>query len=555
LSEPLLSVSRLSVAYLTPKGPVRAVQDASFTIRPGEILGLVGESGSGKSTVAKGALRILEAPGVVTSGSVHLAKTDVLALTPEALRHLRWRDMSLVVQSALSSLNPVLTVRQHFEDTLRAHDAYQPDRAAELLELVDIDVHHLDSYPHQLSGGMRQRVVLALALALQPPLIVLDEPTTALDVVVQHEILRQILELQEKLGFAMLFITHDLPLLLDFATHIAVMHQGRIVEQGAVSVFREGGTHPYTQTLLSAIPSLDDPPQDPPHAPATKERAPPRLEVRNLSTWFEIQKGWRSERLHAVSDVSFTLNRGEIVALVGESGSGKSTIGRLILRLERATGGTILLDGQDMLTTERRGASRGYRRRVQMIFQDPFGSLNNIHTVLHHLARPLLRAGLATPATVRDQAATLLEECGLSPAESFLDSHPHSLSGGQRQRVAIARALAPQPEVIIADEPTSMLDVSIRKDVLGLLNSLRISRGISILFITHDLAAAKMLADRVVVLYQGKIMETLDARDLPNNATHPYTQLLMQAVPRAGTSVRDPLPKLPPPDDGDLPCD
>ncbi len=537
MGEVLLSVRDLRVGFVTPDGLVEAVRGVSLDVDAGELVGLVGESGSGKSTVVQAVLRSLGPPGVITGGQVLFDGQDLVTAGPVALRAFRWRQASVVLQSALDSLSPVRRVGDQLGDTLAAHDetlARDPGarraRCAELLALVDLDPGLLDAWPHELSGGMRQRVVLAAALALTPKLIVFDEPTTALDVLVERQILRRVLALQRELGFAVLFITHDLPLLREVVDRVAVMRDGELVEVADQAALAHGGQHPYTQTLLGS--------QDLAPAPRRLDRTrPPVLSVSGLSKAFRRPDG---TRVDAAAGVGLQLHRGEAVALVGGSGSGKSTVAKLIARLLPADAGQVRLDGQDLLV---RRPTLGDRRRVQVVFQDPYASLNPVHTLLHAVGRPLLRHGICTRDQVRDRAAALLEVVGLTPAEDFLDRHPHACSGGQRQRVAIARALACEPDVLIADEPTSMLDLTLRLGILNLLARLRDERGLALLFITHDLVSARALADRILVMQHGQVVEQGLAQDVVERPSHPYTcELVAAAAEGWSRQVEEPPP-------------
>jgi ABC-type glutathione transport system ATPase component len=530
----VLDVRNLTIEYETAAGSVRAVDDVSFTIRRGETFGLAGESGSGKSTIATAILRLLGANGRVVSGSIHCDGVDVTSLDAEELRRFRWSRVSMVFQSAMNALNPVMTVGDQIVDVLTTHrgDGRRAARAraAELLELVGIDPARIDAYPHQLSGGMRQRAVIAIALALEPPMLIMDEPTTALDVVVQQEIIHEIKELQRKLGFAILFITHDLSLMVEISQRLGVMRHGRLLESG---VSREVYANPqsdYTRTLIAAFPPIQK------GGPGAAAVAPVPQETDVVVSLGGLTKEFRTGGLFskkstvAVDHADLELHRGEIMALVGESGSGKSTIARMLARLVEPTSGRMTVDGVDVLTKEPRRASRAYRRTVQMVFQDPFGSLNPTKKVRHFLERPLVLHAPELSARERAvRAEELMRSVELDPG--FLDRYPHELSGGQRQRVAVARALAADPTVILADEPTSMLDVSVRMGVLQLLRRLRDERGISILYITHDLASARFLADTTSVMLQGVIVEGGSSAEVMDTPSHPYTRLLISAAP------------------------
>ena len=532
----LLSIENLSVDYITDTGLVRAVNNISFGIHAGEIFGLVGESGSGKSTVVQAMMRILPPPGLISNGSVRINEEDILSVSESNVKKFRWKQISIVMQSALNALNPVLSIREQISDVLKTHkDLVGIDadtKAKELLSLVDIDEDRLNSHPHQLSGGMKQRVVIAIALAIMPPIIIMDEPTTALDVIVEREILAKIIELRKKLNFTILFITHDLNLLLEFADRLAIMKNGRIVEIDKVENIKQGGQHSYTRKLIGSIPSASGSRQEGLLSKPDSLDFPttPLIEIKNLRKTFQSPGLFNKNKLTAVDDISFKISEGEIVGLVGESGSGKSTIAKLVTRLIRPTSGTIYLNGENRQVTEARNVPLGYRKIVQMVFQDPFGSLNSIHTVYHHLSRPLLRHKLKSKDELFDYIIKMLETVGLSPGEKFANKFPHEMSGGERQRVAIARALSLKPQIIIADEPTSMLDVSIRMDILEIFARMRKENNLTILFITHDLASARYLADRIIVLKNGSIVEEGPSEDLIQSPSNEYTKQLVNAA-------------------------
>jgi len=536
MNNSILSIQNLCVNYITPGNPVKAVNDVSFEIQQGEIFGLVGESGSGKSTVVQAVLRTLPPPAVITGGKVLINNKDILSLSNTDVLQYRWKQISIVMQSALNALNPVLTIREQIKDVLEIHSDLTgkavDNRIHELFSLIDIDVSRLDSYPHELSGGMRQRAVIAIALALMPPLIIMDEPTTALDVIVEREILAKIIELRKELGFTILFITHDLNLLLEFADRLAIMRHGKVIELGQTQKIRSGGEHSYTQKLIGALPSASGP-RKKGLLSKPKNRdfgSKPLLEIQNLSKNFPVSGFFRPKLIEAVKEISFQVFPGEIVALVGESGSGKSTIAKLITRLIRPTSGDIFLKGSNKKVSEARRVPLEYRKQVQMVFQDPFGSLNAVHTVFHHLARPLLRHQLIPKDELFNYIIEMLENVGLSPGAIFAEKFPHEMSGGERQRVALARALSLEPDLIVADEPTSMLDVSIRMEILEVLAQMRIKKNLSIIFITHDLASARYLADRIIVLQHGSIIEQGFAEDLIQSPQKTYTKQLVKAA-------------------------
>ena len=536
MNEPLISVKNLSVDYISESADINAVQNVSFDIYPGEVFGLVGESGSGKSTIVQTMMRILPPPALISGGKVLINNQDIMTASPSDIIGFRWKQISIVMQSALNALNPVLSIREQINDVLDTHGGLNGEdaniRAEELMSLVDLDSQRLDSYPHQLSGGMKQRVVIAIALAIMPPIIIMDEPTTALDVIVEREIISKIIELRKKLGFTILFITHDLNLLLEFVDRLAIMKNGEIVELDGVANIKKGGKHAYTKKLINAIPSASGQREQgllsKPDSLNLSEN--PILEVENLKKVFESPGLFNKSIIKAVDGVSFEVFKGEIIGVVGESGSGKSTIAKLVTRLIRPSKGSIYLHGENKQVTESRNVPLEYRKTVQMVFQDPFGSLNSVHTVYHHLARPLIRHGLKEGNEIFPYIVELLEKVGLKPGKSFAEKFPHEMSGGERQRVAIARALSLEPQIIVADEPTSMLDVSIRMEILEIFAKMRIENNLTVLFITHDLASARYLADRIIVLKNGKVIEENKSEDLIQNPVEAYTKQLIKAA-------------------------
>ena len=532
----ILDINNLNVDYLSEGSSINAVRDFSMHINENEIFGLVGESGSGKSTVIKSILRILPAPGVITKGEIKYKDQDILELDESELSSLRWSHISVVKQKALNSLNPLLKIKEQIIDTIRAHEQIKTKDAMErcnaLMDLVEIDRNYLNSYPHELSGGMKQRVVIAIALALKPELIIMDEPTTALDVVIEKEIILKILALKSQLGFSLLFITHDLNLILGFADRVGVMLEGELVDTDTAEIIKSGGNNPYTTKLINSIPDVSDYNQT-----KADKNEPELIHVKDLvKTYSRHASIFSSDKFHAVDGVSFNVNKNEIVGLVGESGSGKSTISKILTKLIDFDGGQILFNGEDISCITKRRDLLDYRKKVQMIFQDPFASLNSIHTVYHHLSRPILihRSYDKYSKKERDQMVkkeiiAILKEVDLSPPEEFLYKFPHEMSGGERQRIALARVLLVQPQLIIADEPTSMLDMSIRMEILDLLKSLQVKKGISILFITHDIASACYLSNRLIVLKNGKIVDSGIVSEIINNPKDKYSQLLIDS--------------------------
>jgi len=607
---PLLSVEDLHVHFVTSRGVVRAVEGVSWLVYPGEMVALVGESGCGKSVSALAVMRLLAKPaGRIPHGRVLFEGRDLLLLPEDEMRAIRGRDISMIFQEPMTSLNPVLTIGLQIMEPLFIHKGMSEkdarDRAVELLRMVGISdaPRRLGQYPHQFSGGMRQRVMIAIGLACNPKLIIADEPTTALDVTIQAQILQLMKELSRKLGIAMVVITHNLGIVARYADRVNVMYAARLAEQGSAASIFAKPLHPYTAGLLRSVPRLDrprsakletieglppsllDPPKGCRFAPrcaakqercvatlpeleeietghysaclragelarsgpqsiglvsaASAQLAPPKalnpkplVSVEGLSTHFEVRRGvlggGRSV-LRAVDDVSFQIRAGETLGLVGESGCGKTTVGRTLLRLERETAGRIFYDGLDVT---RAGADemKSYRRSIQVIFQDPYSSLNPRMTVGQIIGEPMLVHGL-----VRDRRAAtarvskLLAEVGLF--EYMTERYPHELSGGQRQRVGIARALALEPRFIVCDEPVSALDVSIQAQIINLLEDLQKTLGLTYLFIAHDLAVVRHIADRVVVMYLGRVMEIADRDRLYERPLHPYTKALLDAVP------------------------
>jgi peptide/nickel transport system ATP-binding protein len=498
----VLTISQLFVRYIGTEE--HAVKNVSFSIKKGEIFALVGESGSGKSTVLQSILRILPAPGLITKGSITLKGQEILSLHPTQLRTLRWHSASMVFQSALAALHPTLPVHALFADTAAAHQVtLDHNKMRSLFSLVDLPIETAQRYPHELSGGQRQRIVIALALLLEPSLIIFDEPTTALDVLVERDILDKICSLQKKQGFSALIVTHDLPLILRYAHRVGIMKDGALIEIDTPQNLRNGAHHPYTKQLLQAEHDLKQ-------IQAPREQKEVVLQLQNLHRYFGT--------FHAVQDLSITLHKGEAHALIGGSGCGKSTTAKMICGLLRPSEGKITLNNVPI---------RNIHPKIQMIFQDPFAALNPIHTVSHHLHRPLKTVGIRSKAERERQIENLLSQVELDP--SFATRHPHELSGGQRQRVIIARALAAKPDVLIADEPTSMLDLSVRKGVLDLLSSL-CAQGITLLMITHDIRAARYLCGTIHVMEKGKIVESSTSENITKQAKHPYTKRLIAAT-------------------------
>lgn len=522
---PLLSVTDLQVDFTTRNGRTTAVNKISFDVESGKITAIIGESGSGKSVACYSLLGLLPMPPAsIEGGSALFDGRDLLQMSESELREIRGRDIAMIFQDPMTSLNPYMTIGDQLVEPLVYHHKVTKSaaraRALELLAEVGLrdPGATIDQYPHQFSGGMRQRVMIAMALINEPKLLIADEPTTALDVTIQAQILALIAELQRKRNIGVIFISHDLSVVADIADEIVVMQQGVVVEHGDRAAIFDHAQHPYTRKLLDAIPSGSK--------AVTAEQREDLITVSNLCTWFGQGRG--KEPLRAVDNVSFTIQRGEILGLVGESGSGKSTIGRSLLRLLPVTSGEVLFDGIDV--TQLQGAElKNMRRRMQMIFQDPYASLNPRMSVYDALAEPLLLHGIENRKTVERGVLKLMDDVGLS--RTFVRKYPHEFSGGQRQRIAIGRALATRPEFVVADEPVSALDVTIQAQILDLMLDLGREYGLTMLFVSHDLAVVRHIADRILVLYEGQVVEQGTGEALFNNPQQEYTRQLLQSIP------------------------
>ncbi len=552
---PILSVRNLTTSFAGPKGWVPVIRDISFEIAPKETLAVVGESGSGKSVTAMSVMRLLNPRSARIEGDIRFGETPLLSLDDAEMRSFRGREMAMIFQDA--SLNPVYTVGFQLMETLRIKRGLtQKDARAEairLLERVRIPsaARRLEEFPHKLSGGMRQRVAIAMALACQPALLIADEPTTALDVTIQAQILELIKQLQDETNMAVMFITHDMGVVAEIADRTAVMYRGDLVETGTTADVFRAPAQPYTRALLASIPrlgsmngrDLPEPfalidhqsgapiPAPPTAAPAPDPAAPPLLNARDLQVRFDVHGGlWGrvQGRVHAVEDISFTIAPGETLSLVGESGSGKSTTARAIMGLNRPQGGQVEIGGM-ALTGAGAASRREICRSLQMVFQDPFASLDPRMRVGALLAEPLRYHFGMSGAALEARVADLLEGVGLAPA--MAGRFPHQFSGGQRQRIAIARALALDPKLLIADEAVSALDVSVKAQVINLMMELQRERGLSYLFISHDMAVVERISHRVAVMYLGRIVEIGPRRAVFEAPAHPYTRQLMAAVP------------------------
>ncbi|SEC95062.1 peptide/nickel transport system ATP-binding protein [Rhizobiales bacterium GAS188] len=575
-AQPVLSVRDLSVAFRVDGIWRPAVESLSFDVGPRQTVAVVGESGSGKSVTALSIMRLLPAANSRVEGMISLDRRDILKLPEEQMQDVRGDTVSMIFQEPMTSLNPVLTIGFQIAEALIHHRGL--DRAAaeaetlRILEKVRVPAARarLHEYPHRFSGGMRQRVMIAMALACRPKLLIADEPTTALDVTVQAQILELIKLLQDEEGMSVVFITHDMGVVAEIADRVVVMWKGRKVEEGEAANVLLRPEHPYTRALLAAVPRLgsmkgeaEPKPFPEPESETAKAAAEivsvepeaaraaasaretpagangadvpvaprPILEVANLVTRFPIRSGVFgrvSGRVHAVEDVSFSLRAGETLALVGESGCGKSTTGRSILRLIEPSGGRVLFEGQDVRALDAQGL-RQMRRRMQMIFQDPFASLNPRKSVGGAIAEPIMVHGLASKSEARDRVAELLRKVGLTP--DMAGRFPHEFSGGQRQRLAIARALGLEPKLIVADEAVSALDVSVKARVVNLMMRLQAEMGLAFLFISHDIAVVERVSHRIAVMFLGEIVEIGPRAEIIENPCHPYTKKLIAAVP------------------------
>ncbi|WP_144638759.1 dipeptide ABC transporter ATP-binding protein [Bordetella genomosp. 13] len=565
----VVQVDDLSVNFVSSERTVNAVRNLSFHVDRGETLAIVGESGSGKSVTSLTLMRLVEhGGGRVVSGRMALrrrngAVIDLAGASQRAMRGVRGADMAMIFQEPMTSLNPVFTAGDQIAESIRLHQgmdsAAARAEALRMLEQVRIPEARsvMDRHPHQLSGGMRQRVMIAMALACKPALLIADEPTTALDVTIQAQILQLIRQLQEEMQMGVVFITHDMGVVAEVADRVLVMFRGDKVEEGPSEQIFSAPQHPYTKALLSAVPRLgamqgtdlparfpllhvEDKVQVPEPATQVAPSASktPVLSVRDLVTRFDLRGGILSRvqrRVHAVEHVSFDLYPGETLSLVGESGCGKSTTGRSLLRLVDSQSGSIQFGGRDIVKL-RPAELQSLRRDIQFVFQDPFASLDPRVTVGFSIMEPLLVHGVARGREAERRVAELLERVGLPP--EVADRYPHEFSGGQRQRICIARALALNPKVVIADESVSALDVSIQAQIVNLLIDLQRDLGISFLFISHDMAVVERVSHRVAVMYLGQIVEIGPRRAIFENPQHPYTKKLMAAVPIADPARR-----------------
>ena len=563
LDHPIARFENLKVEFQTQDGPIEAVKGVSFDIAAGETVAVVGESGSGKSVSSLSLMRLVEyGGGEISDGRLlfdrgDAGQVDLRTMDAKDMRAIRGREIGMIFQEPMTSLNPVFTIGRQLIEGLRLHMGLSKvaarNRAIDLLRQVRIPEaeRRLGQYPHELSGGMRQRVVIAMALACEPRLLIADEPTTALDVTIQAEILGLMNKLKKDTGTAVMFITHDMAVVAQMADRVVVMFRGEKVEEGLVEDIFENPRHPYTQNLLAAVPKLGEMRGEPTPKPLSLIGQPEKsligsvpptqevlLDVRNLTTRFNVKGGFFRRtvaRVHALENVSFSIKKGATLSLVGESGSGKSTCGRSILRLEEPQSGSIRLGNTDILALNSAGL-RDARRDMQMVFQDPFASLNPQMTLADQVAEPLKNYNMAQGSELMDRVARLFDRVELPRA--FMRRFPHELSGGQRQRIAIARALALNPKLLIADEAVSALDVSVQAQVLNLMLELQAELGISMLFISHDMAVVERVSHHVAVMYLGRIVEMGTRQEVFEDPRHEYTKTLMAAVPVADPRQR-----------------
>ncbi|MBX2874390.1 MAG: dipeptide ABC transporter ATP-binding protein [Saprospiraceae bacterium] len=562
----LLSVSQLAISFPTADGELKALKGSSFDLYRGEVLGIVGESGSGKSMTALSILQLLPSSAIWKSGSIDLCLEEdslrVNELSPKELQGIRGNRVSMIFQDPMSSLNPVHTCGQQVAEVLILHKGLSAKAAkskvCELFEQVQLpDVERIyQAYPHQLSGGQKQRIMIAMAIATTPDLIIADEPTTSLDVTVQQEILKLLLDLKVELNIGVLFISHDLGVISEIADRVLVMRKGEIVERGTKVEILKHPKHPYTQGLLACrpplgrrlrrLPTISDFQAEQTHSPdawiykPTEYRAhlekleenPTILEVQDLQTWYPSKKnfwGRPLEYVKAVDGVSFQIKSGESIGLVGESGCGKTTLGKTLIKLIQSRHGQILFEGTDITDLDEQ-QMRPFRKKMQIVFQDPFASLNPRKMIGHAIAEPMEQYFSSLSATARkEKTIQLLEKVGLEADHFF--RYPHEFSGGQRQRIAIARALAVEPEFLICDESVSSLDVSVQAQILNLLTELREESGLSYIFISHDLSVVKFMADRMLVMKDGKVVEQGLADEVYLRPKTAYTKKLIEAIP------------------------
>lgn len=546
---PLLDIKDLDIDFTVDKRSISAVRGLNLTIYPGQTVAIVGESGSGKSTTAHAIIDLLPGTGKVTGGSITYEGTNLVELPAKQRRSYRGSAIGLVPQDPLSNLNPLYKVGVQIREVLEVNNIAKgraaEQRVVELLEEAGLPdaQRRAQQYPHEFSGGMRQRALIAAGLAARPKLLIADEPTSALDVTVQKQILDHLDDLTSELGVAVLLITHDLGLAAERADHLVVMYKGEVVESGPALEILQDPQHPYSQRLINAAPSLQSErasaeerteirqaAQQQVQEDSARDLQTPVLQIQNLTKVFKIPgKGFAKHDLIAAQNVNFDLQRGTTTALVGESGSGKSTVARMVLGLDDPTEGKVFFDGVDISTIRAQRDHMKFRRRIQPVFQNPYASLDPMFSIFDAIAEPLVVHKVGSKAEREQRVRTLLDQVSLP--HTVMNRYPNELSGGQRQRVAIARALALQPEVLVLDEAVSALDVLVQDQILALLNELQIELGLSYLFITHDLAVVRQIADHVLVMQGGRVVEQSDANSIFATPQQEYTQKLLAAIP------------------------
>jgi len=534
-SKKLLNVENLRIVFNSRNGQTVAVENLSFSLDAGKVLGIVGESGSGKSVACYALLGLIPMPpGKIESGRALFHGKDLLQMPEAELRQVRGHKIAMIFQDPMTCLNPYMRVADQLIEVLLQQKNISKKAAREksIAALIEVGINdaekRIDEYPYQFSGGMRQRVMIAMALLGEPEILIADEPTTALDVTVQAQILALIKNLQKSHNLSVIFITHDLGVAVQMADDVLVMEKGRLVEQGTTEQIFKHPTQEYTKKLLSAVLTTAKP-----VASTANAEEPPLLDVKHLQVGYGIQTDSIFKRIkqftRGVDDVSIHIRRGEILGLVGESGSGKSTLGRSIIRLVDAQAGEVIFNGKNLLDISSANLKET-RRDIQMIFQDPYASLNPRMTIFDTLAEPLLVHGLATKNNVLNQVNELMDDVGLD--RRFIRKYPHEFSGGQRQRIAIARAIALKPKLIVADEPVSALDVTIRAQILALLLELTQKHNLTMLFISHDMSVVRYLCDRVIVMQKGKLVEEGQTEQLFSAPQQDYTRQLLAAIPK-----------------------
>ena len=565
----LLEISNLTVVYPTRTGKFTAVQDVNLSVQPGEILGIVGESGAGKSTISAAIMQLIDYPGYIEKGSIKLSNINLIGMSEDEIYRLRGQKIGVIFQDPLTALNPVLTIGFQLMESIRLHRGLTGEelnaQAVELLTQVGISdaKHRLNQYPHQFSGGMRQRVVIAIALAGEPDLLLADEPTTALDVSIQSEILELIQDLCQKRQLGVILITHDMAVINEVADRVVVMLHGRVIEVERTKQIIFNPKHEYTQSLIAAVPRTDIKLErfELVHASAEdgnistteqmgqnllwfdglkkeQKMKAPLLKVENLTVDFLKTKGLfqsQNKYFRAVNNVSFDIKQGETFGLVGESGSGKSTIAKMIMGLQPSLYGRIFYRGEDTTNLANDAKLRLRNVDMQIIFQDPFSSLNPRMLVREIISEPVIHHKMASVSEAEDLVLDVLQRVGL-PADAAL-KYPHQFSGGQRQRICIARALVMRPRFLICDEPTSALDVSIQASLLNFLKDLQKDLGLTILFISHDLAVIRQMCDRIAVMRYGELCELAESETLFENPRHEYTQELLRLMPKFGKNT------------------